>query len=273
MLAILDSYAGRLPINILKEPRRANWAANVNVALSAAQGDFICILHQDDMWMEGKLRTIKELIKQYPAANMFLSPTWFIDTHDKRLGLWRCPLPAAPAIIDADTMTERLLVQNFIAVPAPVFRRDVTLSCGGMDSRLWYTPDWDLWLKIAALGNIVYYPKAMSNFRIDSSSMTVMQSKDTEDFRKECQAVLGRHLAIWKKTGYTKKSVSRVAQFSVDMNVFLAALLHRKKTNPIKLIYHFILLMPFGWYRYLRDSRLVERVICRIKIRLSLTTS
>src|ERR1035438_6119918 len=66
-----------------------------------------------------------------------------IDQDGRKLGVWRCPLPANIEL-SSNLVMDRLLVQNFIAAPAPVFRRDTWLSCGGLDEKLWYTADWDI---------------------------------------------------------------------------------------------------------------------------------
>lgn len=263
-LSILDSYKAKLRMRILAAPRSGNWAANTNMALSAAGGSFVSILHQDDMWMEGRLRAIKKLTEQFPEINIFISPSRYVNMKGERVGLLRCPLPALPVMIDADTMIERLLIQNFISIPAPVFRRETALSCGGLDGGFWYASDWDLWLKMAALGRIGYYPAPLSEFRVHPYSLTVTRSDDIEEFRRELETVLERHLKAWKVTGRVKDPVVRAARFSIEMNVFLASLFHGKKGSLFKLLSSFIG-MPLEWHRYLRDSRLTERLFGRVR--------
>ena len=263
-LSILDSYKNKLRMRVLSAPRSANWAANTNLALSAAGGDFVSILHQDDLWLEGRLQTIKKLMKQFPSINVFLSPAWYINIKGERVGLLRCPLPSLPAMIGADAMLEHLLIQNFISIPAPVFRRNIAVSCGGLDSNFWYTSDWDLWLKLAAFGKIGYCSIPLSAFRIHPHSLTVMRSNDVEGFRRELESVLERHLKVWKTTGTLKKSVRRAAYFSIEMNVFLASFFHDRKSDAFKLFSSFIG-MPFEWHRYFRDSRLTERLFSRMR--------
>ena len=65
----------------------------------------------------------------------------------------------------ASLVLERLLVQNFIAVPSPVWRRDAWLACGGLDLDLWYTADWDIWLKLARHGPAVIHFNALGSCR------------------------------------------------------------------------------------------------------------
>ena len=81
-------------------------------------------------------------------------------------------------------MVERLLVQNFIAIPAPLFRRDQALSVGGLDARLWYAADWDFWLKLAAMGPTVYSPRPLAGFRIHSQSQTITRAGQMDEVRQ-----------------------------------------------------------------------------------------
>ncbi len=267
-LSILKSYTDKLPIKILELSRKGNWVANTNHALSVASGEYVCFLHQDDLWRRGRLKIMKGLIEQYPKINLFLHPICFVDTKENRLGLWRCPLPSYPLIVDATTMIERLLVQNFISIPAPIFKREIALKVDGLDEDLWYTADWDFWLKVASHGETIYYPEPLAAFRIHGDSQTILRSTRIQDFHKQLEIVLEKHLALWKPSKHFKKSTLEAARFSIEVNTTLAGMIHGEKTNLFKLIYSFLTLGPLGWHQYLRDSRIWERVSARIKTRL-----
>src|SRR5205085_1657600 len=102
----------------------------------------------------GRLSVLRRLTARHPDVGLFLSPARFIDSRGRTAGMWRCPLPAgklAPALV-----VERLLVQNFIACPSPLFRR-AALRAGGLCDELWFTADWDLWLRLASAGPVVYH--------------------------------------------------------------------------------------------------------------------
>ena len=87
-----------------------------------------------------------------------------------------------------------MLVQNFISMPAPLFSREAALRVGGLDEDLWYTADWDFWLKLAAVGKTIYVPRALSAFRIHPHSQTVERSTQTDDFRRQLAIVLEKHI-------------------------------------------------------------------------------
>lgn len=263
-VSIVESYKDKIPIRFFQKEHTGNWAANTNHALSSASGDYACILHQDDLWLEGRLKVIKGLIEKRPETTLFLNPSWFIDAKGKRLGLWRCPLPAYPAVISAELMTERLLIQNFISIVAPVFKRETAVKIGGLDEKLWFTSDWDFWLKLAALGKIMYYPKPLSAFRIHPRSQTIVSSKNIEDHSMQLKLVLERHLQRGVVPEHVKKKIIRVAEFSVEIDTAFAALIHGKQTNICRLFFSFIALGLSGWYRYFRDSRVIERASVRM---------
>ena len=93
----------------------------------------------------------------------------------------------------APILFERLLVQNFIAVPAPTIRRDAFLRVGGLDSRLWHTADWDLYFKIASVGSVYYHSCPLACYRIHKYSLGMRGAHNIEDFRRQHEIVIDRH--------------------------------------------------------------------------------
>ncbi|BAU65526.1 putative glycosyl transferase [Stanieria sp. NIES-3757] len=272
-LSILDSYQDKLPLQVVKRNRIGNWVTNTNYGLSFAQGEYVCFLHQDDIWLKDRLKTVKEAIAFHPQANLYLHSSLFIDTQGKPLGIWRCPLPSYPEVIKAELMMERLLIQNFIAIPAPVFRKEVALDVGGLNEELWYTADWDFWLKLAASGDTIYHSQPLAAFRVHPNSQTIRRSSSLSDFQQQMRSVFEQHLAKWETSINNKLKIRKVALFSTKVNTALAAMVHGEKTNLWKLGGEFVSLTPRGWYRYWRDSRIIERVSARLKARLQTTSS
>lgn len=268
-LSIIDAYRDRLPLRLVKRERYGNWVANTNYALTIARADYICFLHQDDLWLKDRLKIMAEAIATYPKASLYLHSSLFIDTEGKPLGIWQCPLPSYPNVVSAELMMERLLVQNFIAIPAPIFKREVALSIGGLNEELWYTADWDFWLKLAAKGDTIYHPQPLAAFRVHPNSQTIRRSSSVDDFSQQMRSVFEQHLTKWETDVNRKLKIRQVALFSSEVNTALAAMVHGEKTNLWKLGGDFVSLTPTGWYRYFRDSRIIERVSARLKAKLS----
>jgi hypothetical protein len=269
---IIESYADKLALKLVQR-KKGNWVANTNYALSLASGDYVCFLHQDDLWLEGRLIKMKGIIEQHPDLNLFLHSSLFVDSQGNPLGLWQCPLPKYPQVVDSSLVRERLLIQNFIAIPAPIFKREAALQVGALEEELWYTADWDFWLKLAALGKTIYYPQPFTAFRVHPSSQTVMRSADQDKFQEQMRSVMEKHLKTWQVEQRKKEKTWQVALFSTQVNTTLAAMIHQEKANIPELLSSFIALGPGGWHCYLRDSRIWERVSARLKARLQVKSA
>jgi glycosyltransferase involved in cell wall biosynthesis len=264
--AIVERYAERLPLQLLRRPDVTPWQTKTNMGVELARADHACILHQDDLWLPGRVESVRRWIADAPEAVLHLAPSRLIDRHGRRLGRWTCPLPAEQ-MLDPQFLLQRLLVQNFVSVPAPVFRRSAWLGCGGMDEQLWYTPDWDIWVKLSLAGPVVYHDEMTTAFRLHGSSLTVTGSRDANEFRAQMETVLDRHLGEIEPG--SRKRIERLARASIDVNVSLAAVSGGSATALASAAGNLLSLGPVGMSRYLRDSRLGERALSRLRARMT----
>jgi len=238
--AVLDSFADRLRMTILRR-RIRNWVANSNLGLEHARGEWACLLHQDDFWNRGRLAAIRKALRRArpsPSASdgpslalglgpLILTAAEFVTSAGRRVGTWRCPLSMATAGNAPAHVAERLLVQNFVPLPGAVFRRADAVAVGGLDEKLWYTADWDLWLKLAARGPTRYLPRPLAAFRLHPESQTVRRSGGIADFRRQHEIVFERHWPIWRDRLADPDRVESAARLSIETNLLLASLLHR----------------------------------------------
>ncbi|HEX3430254.1 MAG TPA: glycosyltransferase [Rhizomicrobium sp.] len=260
---IARGYAGRLNLHIVSRPDLPTWQAKTNLGVAMAAADHVCWLHQDDLWLPGRTGAVRSWIAAAPNATLHLAPSTIIDRNGRTLGLWRCPLPVGRKL-DSTFVIRRLLVQNFIAAPAPVFRKQAWLDCGGMDEQLWYTGDWDVWLKLAATGPVIYHDQVTTSFRIHPDSQTITGSRDLPDFALQMRTVLERHLPRLGED----RNTDRVARASIAINTALAASAAGRASAFLRPVTELLGLGPAGVCRYLRDSRIVERVTPRVRASL-----
>jgi hypothetical protein len=257
-------YSDRLHIKVFERPDLSSWQAKTNFGVEATQSTHVCWLGVDDLWLPGRAAAARAWIESAPAAPLHLAPSAIIDQDGRRLGVWRCPLPAE-GDLRWPFVTERLLVQNFIGAPAPVFRKDAWLACGGLDETLWYTADWDVWLKLAAHGPVRYHDNVTTAFRIHRDSLTATGSRDIAEFGQQMRTVLERHLN--DSSGYSR-SIERIARASITVNTALALASAGDLSGLPGAAFAFFRLGPFGMRRYLRDSRIMERVAPRLRAKL-----
>lgn len=262
---IARKYRDRLRITILERPDLASWQAKTNFGVETSQSTHVCWLGVDDVWLPGRATAARAWIDSAPDSPLHLAPSAIIGRDGRKLGVWRCPLPAE-AELQGPFVTERLLVQNFIGTPAPVFRRDAWLACGGVDEALWYTADWDVRLKLAALGSVRYHSGITIGYRIHGGSLTVTGSRNAADFGRQMQIVLDRHLRQF--SGYSK-GVERAARASITVNSAFASASAGDLSGLGQAASAILRLGPAGMRRYFRDSRIMDRVVPRLRAKLS----
>jgi glycosyltransferase involved in cell wall biosynthesis len=266
---IIEEYSRQLDIRLFVRPDFPDWVSKTNFAFGEARAAHVCMLHHDDLWLPGRARAVKQALARHPEVVMVLHASHFIDAEGTTLGTWRCPLEPEPKVYSPSELLEQMLVQSFISCPAPTFRRDAALTVGGIDEKLWYTGDWDFYLKLAEQGRAVYLPEVLSAFRIHGSSLTVTRSANVEDFQQQLATVLARHIGTIENAT-RRRAIGRASQASNAVNVALAAALHGSYALLPGAFLRLVALGPIGWRRYFRDSRIVERVGARLRARRSL---
>lgn len=261
-IEIVQSYADQIAIKLVAGRRRGNWVAGTNEGLRTAAGHYACFLHQDDRWLPGRLSEMKALIRSHSECSMFVHSVEFRDAKDRSLGFWTSPLPARQSV-KGDWVLDRLIVQDFIAINAPIFERQRALDLKGLDEALWYTADWDFWMRFVAGQQVIYSPRPLGVFRLHGQSQTAQGASNTERFGTQLTTVLERHLAGPRK--FDRDVISR-ARLSAKLNLALATAYGQGKYGP--LVCTLLTLFsrgPLYWCRFLRDTRLVERVGSRLR--------
>lgn len=263
-LDVAHRFTGRLRLRTFSRADLESWQAKTNFGVEMAEAPHVCWLGVDDVWLPGRATAARAWIDAAPDTALHLASSYIINQHGRRLGAWRCPLPAE-VDLSPRRVIERLLVQNFVAAPAPIFRRDAWLQRGGVDADLWYTADWDVWLKLAALGPTRYHALPTVGFRIHGGALTVTGSRRATDFAEQMNIVLSRHLGMLGGAA----GVERAARVSIIVNSALAASAGGDRGKLLHAGLEVLRLGPFGMRRYVRDSRIFERIMPRIRARLA----
>lgn len=264
-LDIARSYLDRLPLKIIAGERRGSWIAGTNDGLRVASAPWSCFLHQDDYWFPTRLAEMRSYIDSFPECALYLHATEFRDEKDRPLGRWTCPLPGR-TLLKSEWVTSRLVVQCFTAINAPIFRTEYARIGGGLDAALWYTADWDFWLRLAHSGPVVYCPKILAAFRVHSQSLTITGSRTLPRFREQLENVAEKWLAMIEAHNI---DVASRARLSVELNVALAGANSGASYGPLlRALALLISRGPTYWFRFLRDTRIHQRVLARLKAKL-----
>jgi glycosyltransferase involved in cell wall biosynthesis len=263
-LSLLGEYESKLPLTVIERPI-GSWVENTNLGIERARGEWLCFLHQDDAWRPGRLKAIRTATARQPA--LIVHAADFIDQAGNTVGQWRCPLPNRGRDLRPESTLARLLVQNFVPLPSAVFRRDDADRVGRLNPELWFTADWDFWLKLAARGRTVYLSEPLAAFRLHGESQTASRFDRPASMRQQLESVFDSHWSRWRNRLPAPWRIEAAARLSREVNLALAARYHSQRPDWPRLL-SAMAAGPGTWSYYLHNSRIVERVVSRLKVNL-----
>ena len=252
-------FFGRMNIIWEDVPDLLPWTSKTNKGVHDARTPHVVMLHQDDLWLPGHLDAVRTALQSWPDAVMSIGASRFVAADGRLLGYWRLPFDAG--LHEIGSLWDTLLVQNNIAIPSPVIRRDAWLKIGGLEERLWYTADWDLYLKIMALGQVGVRDAVTTGFRIHGGSLTMRGSRDPVAFLGQFETVLNNHAdAVEQLSSTNKKKVHA----SIAVNCALAAASCGDFSRLMPALIEVAKLGPIGAASYLHKSRIFDRLRPRL---------
>jgi glycosyltransferase involved in cell wall biosynthesis len=116
-----------------------------NAGVSAASGEYIAVLDDDDVRLPGSLDLQLDALRNTPNAALIYAQALFNGEND-RMGHDRYPQHCPTGDV-----FWQLLEQNFIPSGSVLIRRSYLERTGLFDRSIPGVDDWDLWLRIAAL--------------------------------------------------------------------------------------------------------------------------
>jgi glycosyltransferase involved in cell wall biosynthesis len=138
-----------------------------NRGIEAAAGTWIAFLDDDDLWAPDKLSL------QIRAAEAARAP--WVYTGDVNVAMNLRVLSGAPPL-SPDAVAQSLHRFNPISSggSSVVVRADVLADVGGFDPRLHRTEDWDLWIRLGAIGPPAWVPQPLVAYTFHRANTTAV---------------------------------------------------------------------------------------------------
>lgn len=172
---IIDGGSTDGSVDIIRkyEPWLAYWVSEpdngqsqaINKGWQRATGEICAYLNSDDLYLCHALNTVASYFKSQPETDLMYGDALYVDeigTITGRCNTRPCDL-------------ETLLQINRIPQPSAFVKTTSLLAAGLLDENLHLCMDYDLWLRIAAKGQIGFIPALLAGFRIHSESKTTRQ--------------------------------------------------------------------------------------------------
>jgi len=189
-IEIINRYADQLAYWVSERDEGQTDA--INKGFNYAHGDIFAWLNSDDLYRPGAVAEAVAYFRDHPEVGMVYGDADYIGDNGDVIGRF----PAA------QTDYKRLR-RGYVHIPqqATFFRARLWQMVGPLDPSFYFALDYDLWVRIAALAPIRYYPRTWAAFRLhrDAKSLAAADRCWPEMIRVHKRLGGGRLSVIYVK--------------------------------------------------------------------------
>lgn len=171
---IIDGGSTDGSVEIIRkyEPWLACWVSErdagqsdaLNKGFRRATGEIVAWLNSDDTYLPGVLAARVQHLISAPGAALVYGDCYFVDEAGRRIGAWQTSQCTAASLLMDD---------NLIPQQSVLMRADALARVGYINPRLHYTMDYELWCRLSCVGELLYVPGPVANFRHHTVSKSV----------------------------------------------------------------------------------------------------
>lgn len=189
---------GRVEYHRLPENRGAGHT--FNTCLHRSRGQWVHILHGDDIVLPGFYEAYGALIRANPQVRSVVGQVIMIDKDDRWDDVWGPRPPRLGTNIIPD-FAEREAIDQLVQAPAVVARRDVYETIGGFCTWFDHVLDWDMYFRLANAGPVGCVDRPFAGFRLhDQSHSVTSPMMVTASTARESYCVVRTNLTRLQKT-------------------------------------------------------------------------
>jgi len=162
------------------EPQNRGLAGTWNRCIERARGHWVHILHQDDIVLPGFYDHLRRGAEHSDAGAIFCRYA-VVNLKGHWMGISELHRESAGLL---DDWHARITVQQLVQCPAIAVRRLIYEQLGGFLPQLHYTPDWEMWQRIASQFSFWFEPSILACYRAHPNSATSRMRLDAVDVRE-----------------------------------------------------------------------------------------
>lgn len=181
---------GRGRISFWRQPRNVGVSANLTTCITRATGQYVHILHGDDLAYPGLYERAGAVLDADPSLDALFVGAEDIDA-DGRLSEAHRPLRPGPQLLD--DFEPEMFAWNPLRAPAVVARRCFYERHGGFHPDLRHCADWDMWKRMITCGRVAYLPDVLVGYRVHIGSDTARLGRSPAQLREIMRSVRISH--------------------------------------------------------------------------------
>jgi glycosyltransferase involved in cell wall biosynthesis len=184
-------------VRVLRQPVSGGVSAARNRGLEEATGDWVAFCDDDDLWASTKIMRQLRALQRTGRSWAYVGA---VDI-DRSGRVVKGSPPPLPDSVVADLPKVNVIPGGCSGVLA---QRTLLTKVGGFDPGLSACADWDLWLKLLAIGPPGCAPEPLVGYRLHPSNMSLNEGRMVADFAvlkarygTVNQATFSRYLFWW----------------------------------------------------------------------------
>jgi glycosyltransferase involved in cell wall biosynthesis len=167
---------------------RAGQAGSFNRCLAAATGEFVTLLHADDLLLSGFVRDRVLRLRSNPQSAFVFGGVRLIDAEGRTVGA-SAPWGDDRHFASRDLLRE-LLRACVVCPPSVMMRRRNAESAGPFRENLTWGHDWEWTIRLAATGGAEYAAAPAAAYRVHDGSGTAEMLKAARNGPQERQILI-----------------------------------------------------------------------------------
>lgn len=183
---------GQGRIGFHRQPRNLGMVDNFNDCIRRARGEWIHILHSDDIVRPSFYAHARQAVLAHPDIGAWACRVIYMDPDEHAVGFSELDA-RTPQVLSRDFVS-RLLIEQRLYFVGLIVRRSVYEQLGGFRPDLKLCYDWDMWKRVALRAPIFYDPEPLACYRMHPVSA----------------------YASWVKTGASVADERRSIQFACE---------------------------------------------------------
>ena len=174
---IVESYKDKR-IRLIKNENNLGLITSLNKGLSLAQGEFIARQDADDIAENSRFEKLIEMLDADPNLKLVGSNVVLIDPKGERIGSWVYPTSRSFA-------RWGLLFNNVVAHSSSMYVREDALRVGGYSLDYPYAEDYNLWSRLAQIGDIGNCSQALQRYRVHDEAVSTLKENEQISIRRK----------------------------------------------------------------------------------------
>jgi glycosyltransferase involved in cell wall biosynthesis len=188
---IAEAYAREDPrVSAVRNSKTLGLVANFNRCIELTKGQYICVWHQDDVMMPQNIEKKIALLEANPQVGFVHSNVSMIDEQGQVLSEHWESESTHDYICSGREFFLRMIEpgKNYVCCPSILARRECYERLGNFRSELYFTCDWELWMRFSLYYDVGCLGAPLVHFRRHSGSESYRIEGSISDIEQELLA-------------------------------------------------------------------------------------